>query len=219
VPHDLSPAQIASARATWQAAGLDVARFDQEFGPMPAPTTPEAIPSSADTVVPPVERSEAQIAHDAEWGFDQRHDPSAYRIGFQDAGILHEQTASSMVEVQNEWGGLLSNMQMTPSVGSHLAEMIIRDSRALAAMSDGQRQMWSLEQKHQALQSAGGPEALAERVRLATVALTYAMKQGTAPDRIEAILKSGVLDRAYTLGTLANHGARLEGWLAGPKRR
>jgi hypothetical protein len=63
----------------------------------------------------------------------------------------------------------------------------------------------------------GSPEQLAERVRLASVALTYALEYGASPDGIEVLTKSGAMDRAYTLATLANEGARLEGWLKGPK--
>ncbi len=253
-PPDLSPAQIASARATWVAAGHDPGRFDAAMGVAPADPGSPAVPApaapgtgmdpltggQAETLaaslaalgkseaeieaemaahgMEPDQRTPEQIEHDREWGFDQHYEPGDYRINYQDTSLARTYTTDQLAASQAEWGALLAGMQIAPMIGGSLVEHVIRIGQGLAARTPAERGLWAAEQRYRATCSAGGPERLAERVRLAEVALKVAQANGASADTIDAMRRSGVLDDAFTLATLANHGRALEGWLAGPKK-
>lgn len=242
-PAPLSPQEHHASQRAWLSAGRppseytpaaghalaqEAARVASEAGHAPpAPTTPAnpATPAAGQPAQPtgpawlapaPGVEPEAQAAHDTAFGFNPANplSPEEYHVDFMNAGVGRSMDMASLVMAKTEWGAFLASTQIEPSVGSYLVERALANSHKLAAMPEADRALWKLNELQTGLRSAGSPEAVKETVRLAGVTLATAIRSGHS-NTVEHLLSSGALSDWFTVRSLANHGARIEGWQKG----
>jgi len=161
------------------------------------------------------ERTDEQRAWDTEHGFGTVHPPEAYTVNFRDTGSLGLHNSASMAASLAEWRSFGHGLQINPELFTSLVTEAARTGQSIAKMDDVSKALWVQDQKFQALQRAGSPEALQERNVLAGEAIKYAIDNGAKPVLIEALRSAGAFDNWWILQTLANHGAALRGWRAG----
>jgi hypothetical protein len=210
------------AQENSEAAGIEVS-----IGPTVLPTlTPAQAQAMADELIraghDPVRVREAleeggyqdpgpqltpeQIEHNQDWGMDRLYRPSEYAINYIDAGVAGSVDPGELADFHKEATGFLSKLNLEPQIGTALIERAIQTDERIKRMPEGERALWALEQKAIVERQAGGPEGYREKIKLAASALNM------APGEFRGRL-AGAAD-AWTVLTLANHGAKLQEWRA-----
>jgi hypothetical protein len=193
--------QVAAMRETWLRHGYSAEAFDNA-------TKADGI--ALDT---PSAEQVAQAEHNADWGVVAR-DPSEYRINYLEHGG-RDIPMAELAAVNTEATSFLANLKIDPALGASIVERSLDVAQNLKAMSADQKALWMREQKAIAERRAGGPEKAAERV----ADIAHAIRAtGAYGPFVQGLLKAGAFDDAWVFESLANHGARIKGWQAGPRR-
>jgi len=139
--------------------------------------------------------------------FDIEHAPTDFRIDYIPHGgrDLPPEQLASFNSSATQW---LSALGLPPTLGAALIERCMSVGKSLTAMSEGDRQLFKINQRIDAERQAGGPEQLMAAISRAATAI----KRAGPSEFTEALSKSGALNDAWVLTTLANHGARIEAW-------
>ena len=166
----------------------------------------------------PEEQAEldAQEEHNQHWGYDHHFEPSDYHVNYADVLARAETTTDpdALAQFDQHARSWLADMQMPPELGAALIERGQQVGGELARMDDASKQLWVREQRYLAERMAGGPDQLAEKIRLAG----EVVKQAPGAFWDQAV-KAGWFHDAWMIMTLANEGSRLEGWRnGGPKK-
>ena len=198
----LSEDQAAEMAEALIASGMSPERINAAMVADGFQPTPDATPEQR-----------AQAEHDARWGYGQHPTPESYRIDYQP--LIHGDNPPAP-EALAEFDGMarswLAELRLPAELGAGLIERGQQVGAELARMDDASKQLWVREQRYLAERMAGGPDQLAEKIRLAG----EVVKQAPGAFWDQAV-KAGWFHDAWMIMTLANEGARLQGWKAGRK--
>ena len=168
-------------------------------------------------------RTPNEMEWDEQHRFGTYHQPSAYKIDINDAGLRGKMDVARLMVVQKNWGTFLASMQIEPAIGSYIAERTIAGVRERAGLSEAQKTLWRQEQNAALLRRAGSQEKLAEWLGRVDDVLKLALENaGTnrqaVHNTMQSIAAAGGFDAA-SLEFLSNHGAKWNSWRAGLNRR